>query len=202
MRKLNTLLRQAQQSCSHPLIFHCHRAPCLVTYSDAAWAVRRKRESQAGYLTCLADAESLTGQEGPLSLVSWHSGRCRRIARSSLWAEVQAAGEAQEEGEYVRLVILDLLFQDANMWTRTSRSHSCQGPWFLIAKRCLTVSPGANQVHSACHTSAQHLKPWLSRSPFPQQKLICLGSQRSSAGRCYDGELRTGSQHLQAIHAT
>ena len=29
---------------------------------------------------------------------------------------MQAAGEAHEEGEYVRLVIVDLLFQDANMW--------------------------------------------------------------------------------------
>ena len=29
---------------------------------------------------------------------------------------MQAAGDAQEEGEYVRLVIVDLLFQDANMW--------------------------------------------------------------------------------------
>ena len=74
------------------------------------------KESQASYLTCLADAEYLTSQEGPLSLMSWHSGRCRRIARSSLSAEVHAAGEAQEEGEYVRLVTVDLLFQDANMW--------------------------------------------------------------------------------------
>ena len=61
-------------------------------YTDAAWAVRRKGDSQAGYLTCLADADDLTGQEGPLSLVSWHSGRRRRIARSAPSAEVQAAG--------------------------------------------------------------------------------------------------------------
>ena len=44
LRKLNMLLRQAQQSCSRPLVFHFHRAPCVVTYSDAAWAVRRKGE--------------------------------------------------------------------------------------------------------------------------------------------------------------
>ena len=107
MRKLHKLLRQAQQSRSRPLIFHCHRATSVVTYSDVAWAVRRKRESQAGYRTCLADAEYLTSQ----------GGRCRRSARNFLSTEVQAAGEAQEEGEYVRLVIVDLLFQDANKWS-------------------------------------------------------------------------------------
>ena len=88
MRKLTTLLRQAQQPCSRRLVFHCHRALCVVTYPDAAArAVRRKGESKAGYLTCLADAEHLTGQEGPLSLVSWDSGRCRRNPHSSLSAE-------------------------------------------------------------------------------------------------------------------
>ena len=60
MRKLNKLRRQAQQSCSRTLIFHCHRAPCVVTYSDAAWDVRRKGESQSGYLMCLADVELLS----------------------------------------------------------------------------------------------------------------------------------------------
>lgn len=33
-----------------------------------------------------------------------------RVARSSLAAEIQAATDAQEENEFVRLVIADLLF--------------------------------------------------------------------------------------------
>ena len=170
MRKLNKLLRQAQQSCSRLLVSHCHRGPCVVTYSDAAWAVRRKGESQAGYPAGLADAEFLTGQKGALSLVSWHRGRCQRIGRCSLSTEAQAASEAQEEEEYVRLVIVDLLFQDANMWERKRADRTlARGHWLWIAKRCLTVSPGANQVHTACQTSGQHLKPRLSRSPCSQR---------------------------------
>ena len=150
MRKLNKLLRQAQQSCSRPWILHGHRAPCVVAYSDAACAVRRKGESQAGNLTCLADAESLTSQEGPLSLVSWHSGRCRRIAHSSLSAEVQAAGEAQEEGECVRLVFVDLLFQDVNMWNASDQIALLPG--------ALVLPLEASQVHWTCQTSDQHWK--------------------------------------------
>ena len=57
-----------------------------------------------------------------LLLVSWHSGRCRRISRSSLWAEVQVAGEAQEEEEHARLVIGDLLFQDGVERKRADRT--------------------------------------------------------------------------------
>ena len=104
---------QPLQSCPRPLVFHCHRAPYVVTYSDAAWAVRRR-----------GDAGNSTGQGGPLSLLSWRSGRCRRIARSSLSAEVKAAGEAQEEREYVRLVIVDLLFQDANMCNANDQNQT------------------------------------------------------------------------------
>ena len=89
MRKLNKLLRQAQQSFSRPLIFHCHRAP---------WAVSR------------------VWRRRPFVVAVWHSGRCRRIARSSFSAEVHAAGEAPETSEYVRPVIVDLVFQYANMW--------------------------------------------------------------------------------------
>ena len=189
MRKLNKLLRQAQQSCSRLLVSHCHRGPCVVTYSDAAWAVRRKGESQAGYLTGLADAESLTGQEGPLWLVSWHSGRCQRIARWSLSTEAQAAGDAQEEEEYVRLVIVDLLFQDANMVNANEQIARLPKALVLwIARRCLTVSPGANQVHSACHTSPSALESMT-------LQISLFSTKRSSAGRCHYEELRTRSQH-------
>ena len=38
--------------------------------------------------------------------------------RCSLSTEAQAAGDAQDEEEYVRLVMVHLLFQDANMWER------------------------------------------------------------------------------------
>ena len=54
----------------------------------------------------------------------------RRIARRSLSADVQAAGEAQEEGEYIRFVVVDLLFQDANMWN--ANEHIALLPGALV----------------------------------------------------------------------
>ena len=79
-----------------------------MTFADEVW----KEEGPAGYLICCADAEWLAGHDGPLSLVSRHSGRCRGIARSAPSVEVQAAGEVQEEGEFIRLALVNFLFED------------------------------------------------------------------------------------------
>lgn len=58
----------------------------------------------------MTDAEFIHGAERPASLVSWNSGKLNRVARSSLAAEIQAASDAQEDLEFVRLVMADLLF--------------------------------------------------------------------------------------------
>ena len=183
MKKLNKLLRQPQQSYSRPLVFHCHRAPCVVTLLRR-WAAQRKGESQAGYLTCLADAEYSKGQEGPLSLVSWHSGRCRRIARSSLSADVQAAREAQEEGEDVSLVI-------ANMWNASDQGALLPRALVLDGKALFDgVSPSES---SALGLSDKRSGLEAMALPFLNKNTSALGSQRSSVGRCYDAELTTRS---------
>ena len=147
----------------------------MVTYSDAAWAVRRKGESQAGYLTCLADAESLTGQEGPLWLVSWHSGRCQRIERCSLSTEVQAAGDAQEEEEYVRLVIVDLLFQD--MGNANEQIARLPG---ALAMDCQALFDGVSRSES----SALGLSHKRSALESMTLQISLFSTKRSSAGRC------------------
>ena len=144
-------------------------------YLTQTLRVRRKGESQAGYLACLADGENLTSQEGPLSLISWHCGRCRRVARSSLSAVAQVGREAQEEGEYVRLVVVDLLFQDANMSNANERIAHLPGALVLDCKALFDGSLEASQVHSVWQTSDQHSRPWLAIFPFPQPKHICIG---------------------------
>ncbi len=110
LRKLNKILRTAKATRTTPMVLHRHIAPCVVTYSDAAWGCRRDGSSQGGYLCFMADREFAMGTEGPLSLLGWGSGKLTRVARSSLAAEVQAATDGQEESEFIRLVISDLLF--------------------------------------------------------------------------------------------
>lgn len=63
----------------------------------------------------MTDVEFIHGAEGPTSPVSWNSGKLTRVARSSLSAEIQPASDAQEESEFVRLVMADLLFGPVNL---------------------------------------------------------------------------------------
>ena len=50
-------------------------------------------------------AELLHGKESTMSLISWHSSRLRRVARSSSSAEVQAAADGDDEPVYIRLCL-------------------------------------------------------------------------------------------------
>ena len=58
---------------------------------------------------CIADASFLQGEVSPLTPISWHSGKLKRVARSSSASEVQAAADAEEECTYVRLLMSETL---------------------------------------------------------------------------------------------
>eukprot|EP00959_Pyramimonas_sp_CCMP1952_P273312 5712688-Pyramimonas_sp.AAC.1 len=86
-----------------------HLNPCIVGYSDAAWNVRRDGSSQGGFLIFMTDYSLMQNKEAPISLIAWASAELPRVCRSSSAAEVQAANEAQEELEFCRLVLSELL---------------------------------------------------------------------------------------------
>ena len=58
---------------------------------DAAFAVRRDQSSQGGFLIMLVPECTFHGEE---AMVDWRSMKLPRVARSSLAAEAQAAGQA------------------------------------------------------------------------------------------------------------
>ena len=45
-----------------------------------------------------------------MSLISWHSSRSRRVARSSSAAETQAAADGDDEAVHIRLCLKEVLF--------------------------------------------------------------------------------------------
>ena len=51
----------------------------------------------------------MDGSAAPFCPISWHSRRCPRVARSSGSAGTQAARQAQEETEFIRLLWLDIV---------------------------------------------------------------------------------------------
>ena len=67
---------------------------------DAAFGVRRDSSSQGGHLIMLVPQETFDGVEMPYHLIDWKSSKLPRIARSSLGAESQAAGQSVDAVEF------------------------------------------------------------------------------------------------------
>ena len=74
----------------------------MVCWSDASWANRPDGTSAGGYLIGLCDRKILDGAKTHVTMVSWNSNKLRRVARSSLAAEVQAMSNAEDELHLVR----------------------------------------------------------------------------------------------------
>ena len=77
-----------------------------------------------------------------MSLVSWHSSRLRRGARSSSAAEAQAAARGDDEAVYIRLCLKEFLFGqlDLQNWQSEARQIpaalvvDCRGVYDALAR--------------------------------------------------------------------
>ena len=57
----------------------------------------------------MANKTFLEQAESPISVISWHSGKLARVARSSNSAELQASADAEGELSYIRLSLRELV---------------------------------------------------------------------------------------------
>ena len=92
-----------------PLRTFVHEEMSFIGWSDASWACRREGSSQGGYIIGVANKTFLEQAESDISVLSWHSGRLARVARSSNSAELQAAADAEGELSYIRLSLRELV---------------------------------------------------------------------------------------------
>ena len=80
-----------------------------------------------------------------MSLISWHSSRLRRVARSSSAAETQAAADGDDEAVFTRLCLKEVVFGqlDLRNWQSEARHIpaalvvDCTMPWIALRLRCL-----------------------------------------------------------------
>ena len=68
----------------------------LVAMTDASFASRADGSSQGGYLIVLVNKKALEAEECDYHVWDWRSFKLPRVARSSLSAEAQAAGQATD----------------------------------------------------------------------------------------------------------
>ena len=119
--EVNKLARKATVWARMPLKIHAHHSPIVVTYTDAGWTTLPDGTSQGGQLVFIANSELLQGRESNMSLISWHSSRLRRVARSSSAAETQAAADGDDEAVCTRLCLEEVLF--SLIWKTGSRKQ-------------------------------------------------------------------------------
>ena len=81
----------------------------IIGWSDAAVANRPDLSSTGAYVVGLCHQQILSGVRSPVNLIAWRSGKLHRTARSSLSAELQALGEAEQEVMFCRALWSELL---------------------------------------------------------------------------------------------
>ena len=169
-------MRQAHCETSEKL--HCAviSDPVFVSFADASWANRRDFGSQCGYLCVRTERALLDGSAASRCPISWHSCRCPRVARSSGSAEPQAATQAQEETEFIRLFWLEIVLGGYDDTTIDQKNSKVGGCLIIDAKG---VFDAIHRSESAALFRALQkiggVGSCLERSDWKKPKLCCDG---------------------------
>ena len=128
---------------------HAHHSLVVVTYADAGWTIRHDGTSQGRQPVFIAHSELLQGKESNMSLISWHSSRLRRVARSSSAAETPSA-DGDDEAVHTRLCSKKVLFGQLDLpnWQSEARQipaalvEDCRGVYDALARSSSLVLAG------------------------------------------------------------
>ena len=142
IHEVNKLTPKATAWARTQLKIHAHHSHVVVTYTDAGWTTRPDGTSQGGQLVFIANHELLQGRVSNMSLISWHSSRLRRVARSSSAAETQATADGCDEAVHIRLCMKEVLFGqlDLRNWQSEARQIpavlvvDCRGVYDVLAR--------------------------------------------------------------------
>ncbi|CAK0837902.1 unnamed protein product, partial [Prorocentrum cordatum] len=95
----NNIVKLVKQSRHMGIRIYRHALDDLAifTWCDAAWASRPDGHSQGGHITAISSKAAMDGKLSEFTVLDWGSKKLRRVARSSLAAEVQEAGDAEGE---------------------------------------------------------------------------------------------------------
>ena len=152
LKDVNRLVRQAHREASHKLQHPVLSDPVFVSFADASWANRKDLGSQCGYLCVGTERALLDGKAAPCCPISWHSHRCPRVARSSGSAEAQAATQAQEETEFIRLLWLEIVQEVMTTPSSIRKFPRSEVLSSLMRKVFLTQSTEVNPQLFPCKT--------------------------------------------------
>ena len=111
----NKILRKLRQGPSKLYIRKIIGPVSLVAWSDASWANRKDGKSTGGFLVGICGTDVLDGKRGHVSIVSWGTNKLKRVARSSMSAEMQALANAEDELHLCRVAWAEFNGEDVEI---------------------------------------------------------------------------------------
>jgi hypothetical protein len=141
----NKILRKLRQGESKMFIRKLEEPIHLVAWSDASWANRRDGKSTGGYIVGICGEKVLGGVRDDVSIVSWSTNKLKRVARSSMAAEMQALANAEDELHLCRLAWLEFNGMKVDLNHIDEALHEVSGTVVIDAKSIYDVLTSQNQ---------------------------------------------------------
>ena len=190
--EVNKLARKATAWARTPPKIHAHHSLVVVTYTDAGWTSRPDGTSQGGQLVFVANSELLQSRESNMSLISWHSGRLKRVARSSSAAETQAASDGDDEAVYIRLCSKEVLFGQLDLQNWQSETRQILA---ALVVDCRGVCDALARSSSSC-LGLKDKKSGLEALALEQSLEECGTVIRWCHSAAQLGDVKTLTQHV------
>ena len=117
----------------------------MIVWTDASWANRKSGGSTGGYIVGLTNEDVLNGSKGHVTVVNWNTNKLKRVARSSMAAEMQALANAEDELHLCRLAWYQFNGGPVNLKNIESTVREVPGTAIIDAKSIYDVLTSQNQ---------------------------------------------------------
>jgi hypothetical protein len=141
----NKILRKLRAGPNRLVCKEIQGSVHLVAWSDASWANRKSGSSTGGYIIGITSQDVLDGKRGHVSVVSWNTNKLKRVARSSMAAEMQALANAEDELHLCRLAWLEFNGYDIDLNQVDEALQNISGTVIIDAKAIYDVLISDNQ---------------------------------------------------------
>ena len=121
---------------------------------DAAHAVREDHSSQGGFIAFITP-DTVFHEETSYHVVDWRSFKLPRVARSSLSAEAQAAGQTSDANEYIARFWSCIMNPNMDLRDRLQEKSSLY-PTLITDAKALTIHSTRNPPQPAPQLTKEH----------------------------------------------
>eukprot|EP00438_Fugacium_kawagutii_P018226 Skav218341 [mRNA] locus=scaffold755:624672:632918:- [translate_table: standard] len=187
MYRVNKLIREMRASASQGLHFPSWNRPldelAILTWADASQHNRHDRSSTIGIISCLGPKEAIQGEEVPLAVLQWKTGKTPRQCLGSNGAEVQSITIGEDQNYNLRMLIAEVNGKDVTRGNLHSLVREVPGAVIMDSKG---IYDAMNRNMSPLHGLRE------SRAGYELTLAVNQGFQAGTAFRWVNGLAQLG----------